>query len=259
MVALPLLANATECHGADISADGAYIVGDCRLAGKTVPVRWKGDSPPINLGVPTQNDNAYAVAVNADGRVAVGTSNLGNNGGTAPIWPIGSTPTTLVNPSGFTSASASAVNGDGTVVVGEVWNGKNQAFRWSSSGGFQLIPSSASAVDVSADGAKVLIIDETDNRARIWSGGISSKVGTSTGAAIAISGDGATVLTSDVATTVGATTQTLAVRLAAAGYDLGDFIILGANDISANGKVILGNGYHNVPNTTYDGFMVTFP
>lgn len=263
MVALPLLPNAAECTPADVSADGVYTVGQCTVSGKRVPVRWRGVDTPINLGVPAQHDNANAVAVNANGTVIVGSSSLGNDGGTAVIWTIGSTPTLLMNPNGVTTSSPRAVNGDGSVVVGEVWNGKTRGFRWTSSGGMQLIPDTAngfgrSAVDVNADGSKVVIFDASDSRAYVWSDGVFSKVGTSTGVAIAISGDGATVLTSDVATTTAGTTQTLASRLAAAGYDLGDFIILGAEDISADGKVILGSGYHNVPNPTYDGFMVTF-
>ena len=263
IVALPLLANASVCFVADVSADGVYAVGDCKVGGKTLPVRWKGTSAPINLGVPSQNDNAFATAVNANGTVVVGSASFGGVGGSAVVWTIGSTPTTLENASGALSAWAQAVSADGSVIVGGVWNGShNQAFRWASSGGMQLIPyfgnpSSAEASDVSADGSKTLISDDT--RAYIWSGGVLSKVGTSTGVGIAISSDGATVLTGDAATTIGGTTQTLAARLAGAAYDLGDFIVLSASDISGNGKVILGSGYHNVPNTTYDAFMVTLP
>ena len=68
-----------------------------------------------------------------------------------------------------------------------------------------------------------------------------NKVGTATGAPVAISGDGTTVLTSsDAATTVGGTTQTLAARLAAAGYDLGDFITM--RHLQNMAKVMLVTG-----------------
>jgi hypothetical protein len=115
----------------------------------------------------------------------------------------------------------------------------------------------AVAADVTGDGSKTLVSDNA--LAYLWAGGVFTKVGTTTAGATAITPDGTVVLTSDGATTVNGTTQALAARLAANGYDLGDFVILFATDISGNGKVILGTGYHNVPGTTYDGFMVTFP
>ncbi|MET0793653.1 MAG: hypothetical protein ABW061_19190 [Polyangiaceae bacterium] len=262
IVALPLLANASECFVADVSADGVYAVGDCTIAGKHAPVRWKGTSAPINLGVPSQNDSAIASAVNANGTVVVGSATLNNDRGSAAIWTIGATPLVLPNATGALSAGANAVSANGGVIVGDAWNGsQNQAFRWTTSGGMQLIPyfaspSSAGASDVSADGSKTLVSDAF--QAYIWSSGVLDKVGSSAESAIALSSDGTVVLTGH-GTIIGGVTQTMAARLATAGYDLGDFIILGLTDISGNGKSILGSGYHNIPNATYDGFLVTFP
>jgi probable HAF family extracellular repeat protein len=274
MVALPALPNSTYCAVSSVSADGVYSVGMCVVSGSNIPIRWKGTNAPVSLGLPGGFDNGYPTSTNADGSVITGSVNTLAGAQASALWTVGLNPTFIANAPGVESSVGNALSADGSVMVGRARVtsiGVDQGFRWTQATGMQLIPFlpggtySGGATDVSADGTKVVGTSAAsggDDRPFLWSSGVLSTVGTSIGNGRAISSDGNTVLSASfqlVATTSGGTTQALATRLTALGVDLGGWVLLDAFDISANGKVIIGNGSHSTTPNSDEGWIAVLP
>ena len=115
----------------------------------------------VGIGYLPGNDASYAYAVNADGSVVVGDSQLLNSGiGSAAFrWTASTGPVSLGN------FSASGVNADGSVVVGTagsaVISANPQAIRWTASSGvvglgFPAGSIASAAVGVNGDGSVVV-------------------------------------------------------------------------------------------------------
>lgn len=130
----------------DVSADGSVIVGQADTNGQfglpIVGFRWTSATGMRALNdLPGGNVLAQASAVSADGQVTVGYAE-GVNGVRAVRW-LGSsaTPQDMGLPPGLVGfTEARHVSGDGQVVVGVWGNGfENEAFRWTSAGGYELL------------------------------------------------------------------------------------------------------------------------
>lgn len=130
----------------DVSADGSVIVGQADTNSQfglpIVGFRWTSATGMTALNdLPGGNVLAQASAISADGQVTVGYAE-GANGVRAVRW-LGSSPTPqdMGLPPGLTGfTEARHVSGDGQVVVG-VWGDglENEAFRWTLSGGYELL------------------------------------------------------------------------------------------------------------------------
>lgn len=130
----------------DVSADGSVIVGQ---ADTNTPFglpflgfRWTSATGMRALNnLPGGNVLAQASAISADAQVTVGFAE-GSGGVRAVRWLGDSTtPQDMGLPPGLTGfTEARHVSGDGQVVVGVWGNGaENEAFRWTLSGGYQLL------------------------------------------------------------------------------------------------------------------------
>ena len=136
MAWLPDLPQGTLWRKAfDVSADGSVVVGEARVSPSppptpTVPVLWE-NSTIVQLG----GGRGVAEAVTPDGHVVVGwTESAGQ--AQAARWT-GRVHEPLGVPPGFSSSYAYDVSDDGSVVVGSAGS---HGFRWTASGGFQLLP-----------------------------------------------------------------------------------------------------------------------
>jgi uncharacterized membrane protein len=130
----------------DVSADGSVIVGQADTNTPFgLPIlgfRWTSATGMQALNdLPGGNVLAQASAISADGQVTVGYAE-GTNGVRAVRWMGSSaTPQDMGLPQGLTGfTEARRVSGDGQVVVGVWGNGfENEAFRWTVSGGYELL------------------------------------------------------------------------------------------------------------------------
>lgn len=135
-------------NGIDVSADGSVIVGLANTSSVGGPpfrgFRWTAASGMTTLGdLPGGFNFSQARSISGDGQTIVGVSNVSGAGGDRAVRWLGSNPTPIdmgLPPglSGFTEARG--VSGDGSVIVG-VWGTdvENEAFRWTESGGYQLL------------------------------------------------------------------------------------------------------------------------
>jgi probable HAF family extracellular repeat protein len=175
-----------------MSADGAVVVGEAETDDDYRAYRWDTDTGAMrDLGTLRSGNDGYssASAVSADGAVVVGSATTGDDSYRAFRWDTVSEEMRdlgTLRSDNFGGSVARAVSADGAVVVGsadtDVGSGNQRAFRWDTvseemrdlgslrsdnSGG-------SSAAAVSADGAVVVGISETDvpgfggNRAFIW-------------------------------------------------------------------------------------------
>ena len=172
---------------------------------------------------------------------------------------IGANPILLAEPPGFQSSFGNAVSGDGSVIVGTAMtsSGIGQGFRWTAAGGMVLIPllpgdTGGSAWDVNADGNKITGTSG-NGAAFLWSSGTLTNIGAPISNELAhgraISGDGNTVAgtasSSGVWTWSSGTPHVVATALSGLGVDLGGWVLSDVVDVSANGKVLVGVGFHN--------------
>jgi uncharacterized membrane protein len=246
----------TDCVVVGISANGTYAVGDC--VSQTVPVRWSGASAPVNLGLPGGFMYGSVAAASTDAAVMTGFVGSTTNGNYMGLWRNGSGPTFLAGPPNSNNPRGAAVNGDGSVIVGYAYDntsGSTLGFRWTQAGGAAAIPllsgdMYADAIDVSADGVKVVGSSMSGAYLYDASTGVIKRLvypGDSGAYGRAISGDGTTVAgngNSGIWLSVnGGTPQLLGATLAGLGVDLSGFSLTDIYDLSANGKVILGNGF----------------
>jgi uncharacterized membrane protein len=255
-VQLPTYMNANDCEIGGISGNGTYVFGDCM--DQMVAVRWMGTNAPASLGLPGGFQYGSVTAASTDASVMTGFVGSPSNGNYMGLWRNGAGPTFLNGPTGTNSPRGVAVSGDGSVIVGWAYgnsSGNSVGFRWTQAGGAVAIPflsgdMYADAVDVSADGNKVVGTSMSAPYLYDASTGVIAKVnypGDTIGYARAISGDGTTVAgntTSGIWLSVnGGAPQLLGATLAALGVDLTGFSLTDIYDLSANGKVIIGNGF----------------
>jgi uncharacterized membrane protein len=194
-----------------VSRDGNVVVGVGLDAGVWQAFRYSDQDGTEFLGSLAPDSNSYALAVSNDGSVVVGYSanrafRWTAAGGMIPITG---------GPSG--DSWAPDVSGDGSVVVGTAGGSNPVAFRWTQAQGMQILPpvighNRASAFAISEDGSAI----------------VGQSFSTTTGTYLAVYWvyDGETFLAHWLSPFPGATR-------------------CGAENVSGNGKVILGRCLEN--------------
>lgn len=130
-------------HARDVSSDGGVVVGLAHQATGFRGFRWTSQTGMVALGdLPGGLSFSQANSISPDGQITVGVS-TGPSGDRAVRWIGASTiPLDMGLPPGLTGfTEAKGVSGDGEVVVG-VWSDglfSNEAFRWTSLGGYELL------------------------------------------------------------------------------------------------------------------------
>ncbi len=215
------------------SGDGSVIVG----TGPGYAFRWTAASGAVDLGTFSSTyDTKAAFGVSADGSVVAG---YGVNGqAKAFVWtPAGPTVRLPDLPGGSFQGYAKAVSADGLVVVGgsdRTSDSHREAFRWTSAGG--IVPlgrldddTESDALGVSGDGGVIVGHGREGlgpGRAFIWDAQNGMR-------------DLKTVL-QDVH-----------------GLDLAGWTLRQANDISADGRVIVGYGVN--PSGDTEAWVAVIP
>ncbi|GBC91855.1 hypothetical protein HRbin15_00314 [bacterium HR15] len=220
----------------DVSWDGTYVVG----SGPNFVFRWRTDGTTDSMVV--NGVGLFAEGISADGQTVVGnyrTTLVDRFGAVdyAFVWtPSGGLRSLGTLPNGG-SSTAHAVSGNGVVVVGEARNRDSwwRAFRWTSSTGMQELgtlggPMSA-AYAASYDGSVIVgksLINSSSASERAFRWTTKKKL------------------------------QDLKRELIDAGVTaVSNWILLSANDVSADGTVVVGYGLN--PQGQYEAFRATLP
>jgi probable HAF family extracellular repeat protein len=256
--------------GAATSADGAVVTGVSTGSGNIARAfRWTAATGVQSIGVLGSGSASYGRAISANGSVIAGSSYAaGFNGATATRW----TAATGIQTIGGTGSTGGAISADGSVIAGtDVVNGFFSPFRWTASGGRQILgipvgADSAEAHAMSADGSVVAgyfgdQFNGTFSHAARWTqlpgNQVAQDLGTLDGGefsyAYALSADGSIVggvsslpngdlafLWSPASGLVNLNTY-----LPSLGLDLTGWTLTAVRGISADGSTIVGNGSFN--------------
>ena len=252
-----------------VNANGTVVVGFS--FGPNVPdqaFRWTAASGMVGLGSLPGFMSSDARGVNADGKVVVGfsTHDRPPSQEQAFRWTAASGMVGLGFLPGFMSSEARGVNADGKVVVGFGASPSEQAFRWTAASGMVglgFLPGGnlSSAIGVNANG-KVVVGGSNDasghNQAFRWTAasgmvGLGFLPGGNFSVANGVNANGKVVVGSarDASGAFQAFRWTRATRmqsvvtlLLAAKVVTMDFgwQLTGANGVSADGTVIVGDG-----------------
>jgi probable HAF family extracellular repeat protein len=248
-------------HG--VSADGSVVVGRAQdTAGQRCAFRWTEARGMQDLGT-LGGDSSWAFGVSADGSVVVGVAENAAGLSRAFRWTEARGMQDL-GTLGGDSSWAWGVSADGSVVVGVAENaaGQTRAFRWTAAGGMQdlgtLGGDSSRAFGVSADGSVVVgWAYNAAGRARAFrwtaAGGMQDlgTLGGDQSWAFGVSADGSVV----VGSAQNAAGKWRAFRWTVAGgmEDLNTTYahlltdgseLWTANDVSPDGRYIVGKGYN---------------
>ena len=218
----------------DVSADGSVVVGN----GSKMAFRWTVEDGMNSMeGLPTGEgveDSSYATAVSADGSVVVGAVSFGFLGTEPFRWTVNEGLVTLGNSA---RGGAHDVSADGSIVVGSGRFDQGEgAFLWTAEGGlvglghlpggeFALVPQGVSA-DGSVIVGQAFKTPSNDSIPFIW----------------------------DVSHGVRSLQDVLSVDY---DLDLTGWELTGGADISADGRVIVGDGTNPAGNT--EGWRVVIP
>ena len=261
------LEGGTESFSTAISHDGSSVVG-----GNGTAFLWTRDGGMQNLGVLPGGTGSYATGVNSNGTVVSGMSFL-SGGERAFVWtPAGGlqalTPPSSLSPIHLQSwdySRAYGLSANGAVSVGMVYSSSDefQAVRWTGSGDVQEIntPRGGSAHAANFDGSVVVGASLSSNDVGvgfIWteSGGLRDLgflAGGNSSEAWSVSGDGSLVVGSSNSSEGFKAfiwdsengMQDLNIYLAGKGVDLAGWTLRSAEDISLDGKTIVGYGTLN--------------
>jgi uncharacterized membrane protein len=234
----PGLPRMSQASG--ISADGSIIVG---LSGSpfrpSVAFRWTAEEGMTTLDdFPSGDWGSRASSIADDGEIIAGSTVLGNQPGyylrrTACYWTKAGKPKNIGIPGGYEEAEGQAISEDGKWIVGRaVSEHYVEAFRWTKGGGMRLLgwisgqPGESEAHGVARDGEIIVGYSydhPTGSEAFIWT-----------------EWDGMRplreVLVNDL------------------GLDLDGWLLTDANDISEDGKYIVGAGVN--PDGDREAWMV---
>jgi probable HAF family extracellular repeat protein len=231
IVAFPFASGDMDNFATGINSDGSVIVGmRASSASFLQAFRYTAATGQVALGTLPGDSTSAANAVNAAGSVVVGTSN-GNGTLTSQAfrWTAATGMVGLGSLPGDTTSAPTGVSGDGNVVVGSsVGQGTitMQAFRWTAAmntmAGLGTLPNDVSSV-----------ADATNQNGSVV-------VGTSFGAS-SVYGQQAFIWTP-----LGGmqSLQTLLASVLPPNGPHGQFHLLAANAISADGTVVAGDGLY---------------
>jgi probable HAF family extracellular repeat protein len=127
---------------ATLSFDGSVVVGDCFTdAGVYEAFRWTATDGMQGLGILADTASSFAIAVSADGSVAVGESDSADFATTKAFrWDAVDGLQDLGSLQGLPNCFSSTVSGDGSHVAGACSDpdaGPEEAFRWDAANGMQ--------------------------------------------------------------------------------------------------------------------------
>lgn len=261
----------------DVSADGLVIIGESQSSLGNEAFRWTAQSGMIGLGS-FNSDHFFSTAtsVSADGSV-VGGGSRGENGFEAFRWTVETDLIGLGDLQGGVFAShAMDLSSDGSVIVGnsQTDNSDGEAFRWTEKTGMQglgFLPGGGNVSDartLTQDGNTIVGMSDTSltepAQAFLWteSGGmipIGSFIPT------AISDDGKLIVGSDFSNIGSAVIWDAFYGIRSLkelleidfGLDLDGWELISANDISADGTVIVGSGIN--PLGRPEGWVAVIP
>lgn len=256
--------GAFESEPDDVSADGTVVVGVSMSASGREAFRWRAGDPNGMVGLGDFPGGIFfseAWDTSSDGSVVVGGGNITGAAG-AFRWTVGDPPLSDPNSTaglGGSSAVATGVSSDGTVVVGFTRPFPTEAFRWELGDpngvtGLGTPPVEGWAFDVSADGTVIVGSFSSGSLEpfRWVQGDPNGIVGLGSlsdpavqGQAFAVSADGTMVVGFSFNGSVNEAFR----------WELGDpneMVGLGtlggtswteANDVSANGSIIVGSSF----------------
>jgi uncharacterized membrane protein len=235
------------------NADGSVVAGQVAMPSGGGAFRWNASEGVVSLGL---DSGSAASGVSSTGIAIVGTTyHLTSNSTHLFRW----TPAAgVVDLSELKSGGANGVSGDGTVIVGSYFPGSAQvAFRWTQNTGLtQIGDPGGAATAISIDGST--IVGAINGAFRYFSGtGFSylSLGNLTTTDARAVNGDGSVVVgRSDQGSWIWDTAhgaRLLADVLTDLKVDLSRWTDLEVTAISADGKVLSGNGNKDAAYTSW--------
>lgn len=179
---VPLAEDAVSGQGADVSADGLYVVGTSGFAGPPAQAfRWNSDTNVVELlGTLEEGGTSSAVAITADGTKVALFSTVEGLAHPA-TWTSDDGIVDLGMPEGYNLGQATDISDDGLMVVGWVQDAEDssttRAFKWTEADGFVVLPlplggaTAAQAMRVTDNGLFILVYayDGADlNRAYVY-------------------------------------------------------------------------------------------
>lgn len=202
-----------------VSADGRVIIGWSQTEVGIEAFRWTDQLGMVGLGIASSSPYASSDArgVSADGSVAVGLSGPPHPTHEAVMWKTAQEITPLGDlPGSNLYSQAQAVSADGRVIVGR-GNGRAgpQAFRWVAESGMSALDNGPELVQTSAFAVSA------DGRIVVGTANFSTRP---------------TAVLWDAAGAI----MTLAALLQAQAVEVGDWNLMAATGISADGRVIVG-------------------
>jgi uncharacterized membrane protein len=227
-----------------LTPDGQFFVGSGYATGGSRGFR-RGPTGGFQILAPAAGNASGANDLSDDATLVVGWSGSSMIGDTATVWDAAGTPVALGRLPGATSSYATDVSGDGVVIVGSsgVSGEWNQSFHWTVTTGLQQLPSLPTgfygdARATNGDGTVIVgtqaIGDrdqyEWDYRAFVW----DKQHGT----------------------------RDLNALVEAFGVDLGDWQLVTANAVSADGRSIVGTlqrGFGQGANRQFQAYYVHLP
>ena len=156
----------------DVSSDGSVVVGASETPSGTQPFRWTQSDGIQSIGTNNLFGFALGTAVSGDGSVIVGNGFLFNFDGAAFYWTAADGLTLITEGSPSSAFDATDVSTNGVYVVGTRYDFvSREAYRWTKSGGVQLLGDLAGGANqslanaVSADGSVVVGLGNNANGA----------------------------------------------------------------------------------------------
>jgi probable HAF family extracellular repeat protein len=229
-----------------VSDDGSTIVGFSSTINRRDTFRWTRESGMIGLGTPGAKFTPIAWGVSGDGSVIVG-----GDGYDAFRWTAAEGAKEIVN-----GGSARDVSADGSVVVGHMSSG-GTIFRWTATEGVSLLGGPSIADGISADGLVIVGGGSRWTEESGWEG--LGRDGDPFGLELAVSGDGSVIVGRPSMLWTRATGfVNLQEFLLRRGVEsVRGWTLTRANDISADGRTIVGTGIN--PAGEPEGWVATIP
>jgi probable HAF family extracellular repeat protein len=258
------------------SFNGSVVVGIADIGGFNYhAVRWTAggtvltdlhSGPAFNPGGTLAGyGQSRAFGVSADGTVVAGYATNGSSTDQAFVWTQATGMFGLGTLAGYARSSANAVSGNGQVVIGYAYGSTHQAFRWTQATGMVglgFLPggTASTAGGVNYDGSVIVgsgnSLTHPDAEAFRWTAatgmvGLGGLPGSTQTSASAVSADGSIVVGYSYASATGSNAfrwtqatgmQSLASMLTRGGVNLGGWQLSIARAISADGRIIVGNG-----------------
>jgi probable HAF family extracellular repeat protein len=258
-------ADGTNTSVLDLSGDGTTAVGGNVTASGWRPFYWTETGGFTTLDIGTTATLALATRVSNDGTAIAGFASV-SGVDQAFYWQAGDSEITLLGTLGGSYSNTNAISGDGTTVVGQSTTGSSVAhgFVWQHATGMVDVGvlaggQTSNATHVSNDGSVVGVSSETATgwHAARWTAAGLEDLGTLGGTYSeirAMDENGSVIVgisTSDAGTNEAFRWE--AGNGSAEGsmvsIQSSDFVASEANDVNADGTVVVGTAYLTAPST----------